>query len=103
MTPRRDDDHQTHLEVAHENYVAHLEAMLDQGNAALGWLQAWPNQITNSEPDMETLINLLRVALRRAAQHDEVLDGAYERVSEARQTAVARFDEAGDVTWPGVP
>ena len=66
MTPQR-DDHQAHRQLAHDRHVAHLEAAIDEANAALGWLQAWPNEITNAESELESAINVLRVALRRDA------------------------------------
>ena len=87
------DDHQAHRQLAHERYVAHLEAMIDEGNAALGWLQAWPNEITNSDEDMESVLNALGVALRRARP----ADGTPLTFDRDKPAAAYTFDASGDV------
>jgi len=90
MTYRSDDDHEAHLSVAHERHVAHLEAAINEANAALGWLRAWPNKITNAEEELESVINVLRVALRRAGPDEK------QHVNPGGQPTYS-FDERGDV------
>ncbi len=68
---RPGDDHEAHISVAHENHVAHLGAAIEETTVALGWLKAWPNHITNAESELVTVINTLRVALRRAVPMGE--------------------------------
>ena len=89
------DDHQAHRQLAHERYVAHLEAMIDEGNAALGWLQAWPNEITNSDEDMESVLNALGVALRRAVPVGE--PGRPVNPGGQPRFPAYTFDASGDV------
>ncbi len=92
MTYRPDDDHEAHLSVAHGRHVAHLEAAVNEATAALGWLKAWPNQITNAEEELESVINVLRVALRRAGP-----DEKQQPVNPGGQPVMISFDERGDV------
>ena len=90
---KQGDDHESHISVAHERHVMHLVAAIDEATAALGWLKAWPNKITNAEEELESVINTLRVARRRA--EPEVPDN-----DDARPLAeppVYSFDESGDV------
>ena len=94
MTPQR-DDHQAHRQLAHDRHVAHLEAAIDEANAALGWLQAWPNEITNAESELESAINVLRVALRRA-RPDDGLPATPLAFDRDRPPAYT-FDASGDV------
>ena len=91
---RPDDDHEGHITVAHENHVAHLEVAIEETTAALGWLKAWPNHITNAESELESVINTLRVALRRARPDD--LDGTPPTFDRDRPP-VYSFDADGDV------
>ena len=96
MTPQR-DDHQAHSKLAHERHVAHLEAAINEATAALGWLKAWPNKITNAEEELESVINVLRVALRRARPDDET-DGTTPSTFDRNKPAhTYSFDEQGDV------
>ncbi len=90
---RPDDDHESHISVAYENHVAHLTAAIDETNAALGWLRAWPNKITNAESELVTVINTLRVALRRAVPVGEP-GPTPEPLAEP---PVYSFDADGDV------
>ena len=89
---RLDDDSEGHITVDHENHVSHLQAAIEEANAALGWLKAWPNHITNAESELESAINVLRVALRRA--HG---DEAGSPVASAAEPPVYSFDADGDV------
>ncbi len=89
------DDFDTHVQLARDRYVAGLEAMIDEGNTTLGWLQAWPNQITNAEPELVSVLTALRLALSRVPVHDEVSDPRYERLSLARKTYTQ--DASGDL------
>ena len=96
LRPRHDDDHQAHSQLAHDKYVEHLEAMIAEGTTALGWQKAWPNQITNAEPELVTVLEQLRVFLRRATvNHDEVTGDGYEREPVARKTFT--LDAGGDL------
>ena len=89
---RQDDDVEAHRELAHERHVAHLEAAIDETNSALGWLRAWPNQITNGESELETVVNTLRVALRRARPDEPPSDAR-----PLHEPPVYSFDADGDV------
>jgi hypothetical protein len=93
MTYRSDDDFEAHLGIAHERFLTHLEAAVNEANAALGWLRAWPNKITNAEEELESIINVLRVALRRAVPVGEPgpIPGPLQ------EPPLVSFDEKGDV------
>ncbi len=54
-----------HRETSHANAKVGLELALKSLEEALDWERSWPNNITNLESDLVSLINKLRIIIRQ--------------------------------------
>ena len=69
-----------HRDASHASAKINLELALKSLDEAFDWIRSWPNNITNLESDVESLINRLRIILRTVAPvetdgHVRVLPG----------------------------
>ena len=85
-----------HKALALRNYLAGLTNMIGLGHGTIGWLRAYPNEITNAEKDLLSVLNLLEVALIRAnGGVGEV--SPVERPQPPQPRIAVTFDADGDL------
>ena len=78
MTYERRSEAQKHKEDAHAAVKMHTKLARDELELALDWAESWPNEITNLEADLESLITKIRVLQRNISP--EVVEGVGGRV-----------------------
>ncbi len=59
-----------HRETSHANAKIHMELAIKALEETLDWARSWPNNITNLEKDLESLLNRGRIILRTMAPAD---------------------------------